>query len=44
MKTTTKQYDKIIVTITYNNRPSEEVIRQYARQLKKTIDSKMIAS
>ena len=44
MKTTTKQDDKLIITITYNNQPSKEAIRKYAHKLKKTIDSKMIAS
>lgn len=44
MKTTTKQDKKITITITYNNIPSQEAIRQYAQKLKQTIDSKMIAS
>jgi hypothetical protein len=44
MKTVTKQDKKITITITYNNVPSQEAIRQYAQKLKHTIDSKMIAS
>lgn len=44
MKTTTKQDGKITITITYNNAPSEEAIRNYAHKLKKTIDSKVIQS
>lgn len=44
MKTIIKQDNKITITITYNNEPSQEAIRQYADKLKKTIDSKMIAS
>lgn len=44
MKTTIKQEGKITITITYNNTPSQEAIRQYAQKLKQTIDSKMIAS
>lgn len=44
MKTITKQDNKITITITYNNHPSKEAIKQYAQQLKKTIDSKMTAS
>jgi hypothetical protein len=42
MKTITKQDGKITITITYNNKPSEDAIRNYAHKLKKTIDSKMI--
>lgn len=42
MKTITKQDKELIITITYNNTPSEEAIKQYAHKLKKTIDSKMI--
>ena len=44
MKTITKQDKNITITITYNNTPSQEAIRQYAQKLKQTIDSKMIAS
>lgn len=44
MKTTVKQDKNIIITITYNNAPSQEAIRQYAHKLKNVIDSKMIAS
>ena len=44
MKTIIKQDKKITITITYNNDPSQESIRQYARKLRQTIDSKMIAS
>ena len=42
MKTITKQDGKLTITITYNNKPSEDSIRNYAYKLKKTIDSKMI--
>lgn len=35
---------KIAITITYNNKPSDEAIRNYAEKLKKTIDSKTVAS
>lgn len=44
MKTITKQDKNITITIAYNNTPSQEAIRQYAKKLKQTIDSKMIAS
>lgn len=45
MKTTTKQYPKnITVTVTYNNEPSPDAIKNYAQKLKKTIDSKNIQS
>ena len=44
MKTIVKQDKNIIITITYNNTPSQEAIQQYARKLKNIIDSKMIAS
>ena len=42
MKTITKQDGKITITITYNNQPSEDALRNYSHKLKKTIDSKMI--
>ena len=42
MKTTIKQDGKVTITITYNNKPSEDAIRNYSHKLKKTIDSKMI--
>jgi hypothetical protein len=42
MKTIIKQDGKIAITITYNNTPSKEAIKQYAHKLKKTIDSKVI--
>jgi hypothetical protein len=43
MKTITKTYpNNITVTITYNNEPSAEAIKNYAQKLKKTIDSKNI--
>ncbi len=42
MKATTKQDGKITITITLNNTPSEDAIKQYAHKLKKTIDSKMV--
>ena len=45
MKAITKTYSKnIIVTITYNNEPSQDAIKNYAQKLKKTIDSKNIQS
>lgn len=45
MKTITKQYpNNIKVTITYNNEPSQDAIKNYAQKLKKTIDSKNIQS
>jgi hypothetical protein len=44
MKTTTIQDNKITITITYNNHPSTEAIKQFANKLKKTIDSKNIQS
>ena len=40
----TKKDKKIAVTITYNNKPSDDAIKQYAQTLKKIIDSKVIAS
>ena len=44
MKTITKQDNKITITITYNNHPSKDAIKQFAQKLKKTIDSKNIQS
>lgn len=44
MKTTVKQDKKLTITITYNNKPSDEAIHNYAQKLKKIIDSKMQAS
>ena len=44
MKTIIKQDKNITITITYNNHPSQEAIKNYAEKLKKTIDSKMPAS
>lgn len=45
MKTITKKYpNNITVTITYNNEPSADAIKNYAQKLKKTIDSKNIQS
>ena len=45
MKTVIKHYpNNIKVTITYNNEPSQEAIKNYAQKLKKTIDSKNIQS
>ena len=44
MKTIIKQDKKLTITITYNNQPSSEAIRNYAEKLKKTIDSKTLAS
>lgn len=39
----TKQDKKITITITYNNSPSDNAIKDYAVKLKQIIDSKMIA-
>jgi hypothetical protein len=44
MKTIIKQDKNLIITITYNNKPSDEAIYNYAQKLKKIIDSKMQAS
>jgi hypothetical protein len=44
LKTITKQDKNITITITYNNKPSKDAIRNYANKLKQIIDSKMIAS
>lgn len=44
MKTIVKQDKKITITITYNNHPSNDAISNYAKKLKKIIDSKVIAS
>jgi hypothetical protein len=44
MKTTIKQDKKLTITVTYNNEPSDNAIKQYAQVLKKIIDSKVIAS
>ena len=44
MKTIIKRDKKLTITITYNNEPSEEALRNYAEKLKKTIDSKVPAS
>ena len=44
MKTTTKKDNKLTITVTYNNTPSDDAIKQYANTIKKIIDSKMIAS
>lgn len=44
MKTTVKKDRKLTITITYNNHPSDDAIKQYAQTMKKIIDSKMIAS
>lgn len=41
MKTVVKQDKKITITITYNNKPSDEAIRDYAHKLKNIIDAKM---
>ena len=43
-KTITKEYKHFTITITYNNQPSKEALKQYATKLKKIIDSKVIAS
>lgn len=44
MKTIVKQDKKLTITITYNNQPSQESLKQYAAKLKKIIDSNVIAS
>lgn len=44
MKTIVKKDKNLTITITYNNKPSQEAIHNYAIKLKKTIDSKVIAS
>lgn len=44
VKTIVKQYKNITVTITYNNKPSDDAIKNYAQKLKQTIDSKNIQS
>lgn len=44
MKTVVKKDKKLTITITYNNSPSNDAIKQYAETLKKIIDSKVIAS
>jgi hypothetical protein len=43
LKTITKQDGKITITITYNNIPSDNAIKDYAHKLKQIVDSKMIA-
>ena len=43
LKTITKQDKKLTITITYNNNPSDDAIRDYAKKLKQLVDSKMIA-
>jgi hypothetical protein len=43
MKTIVKQDKNLTITITYNNKPSNEAIRVYAEKLKKIVDSKMPA-
>jgi hypothetical protein len=43
LKTATKQDKKITITITYNNSPSDNAIKDYAQKLKQIVDSKMIA-
>jgi hypothetical protein len=43
MKTIVKQDKKITITITYNNSPSDNAIKDYAQKLKQIVDSKMIA-
>ena len=40
----TKKDKKLTVTVSCNNKPSDEAIKHYAQTLKKIIDSKMIAS
>jgi hypothetical protein len=43
LKTITKQDKNITITITYNNKPSNEAVRDYAQKLKRIIDGKLIA-
>ena len=44
VKTIVKQYPKnITVTITYNNAPSQDGIKAYAKKLKNIIDSKVMS-
>jgi hypothetical protein len=43
VKTITKQDKNITITITYNNKPSNDAIRHYAQKLKQIVDGKMIA-
>jgi hypothetical protein len=43
LKTITKQDKNITITITYNNNPSNDAIKDYAHKLKQIVDSKMIA-
>lgn len=43
LKTITKQDKNITITITYNNTPSNDAVRDYAKKLKQIVDSKMIA-
>jgi hypothetical protein len=43
LKTITKQDKNITITITYNNKPSDNAVRNYAQKLKQIVDSKMIA-
>ena len=43
LKTITKQDKKLTITITYNNSPSDNAIKDYANKLKQIVDSKMIA-
>ena len=43
-KTIVKKDNKMTITITYNNEPSSDAIKNYAQKLKKTIDSKNIQS
>lgn len=44
MKTVIKQDDKITITITYTNEPSQKAIQNFANKLKNTIDIKVPAS
>ena len=43
LKTITKQDKKLTITITYNNQPTDDAIRNYAQKLKQIIDGKLIA-
>lgn len=43
LRTVIKQDKNITITITYNNKPSNDAIRDYAQKLKRIIDGKLIA-
>ena len=43
LKTTVKKDKTLTITVTYNNEPSCDAIKNYAKKLKHIVDSKMIA-